>query len=102
VSTLIVPAVNTCALDDRRPIQPMAAFFFALEYHMRMRIRTVSDLLELRFAEFAGVPYQGPLSRQQWDELWETEAQSQQPTAERQHLGDPLAVVGIGVFHRLP
>ena len=42
---------------------------------MRIGIRTVSDVLELRFAEFAGVPYQRPLSRQQWEELWETEAQ---------------------------
>jgi hypothetical protein len=83
VSTVIVPAVSTSALDDRRPIRSMAAVFLALGYHMRIGIRTVSDLLELRFAEFAGVPYQGHLSRQQWDELWETEAQSQQPTAER-------------------
>jgi hypothetical protein len=33
----------------------------------------VSDFIERRFAEFAGVPYQNSLSRQQWEELWETE-----------------------------
>jgi hypothetical protein len=41
--------------------------------HVRIGTRTVSDLIERRFAEFAGVPYQNPLSRQQWEELWEAE-----------------------------
>jgi len=31
-----------------------------------------------RFADFAGVPYHNPLRRQQWEELWETEAQPEQ------------------------
>jgi hypothetical protein len=57
------------------PVQSIAAFFLALGYHVRIGIRTVSDLLEQRLAEFAGVPYQDPLSRQQWEELWETEAE---------------------------
>ena len=74
VSTIIVPTVNSIALDNRRTVQFVAAFFVALEYHVRLGIRTVSDLVERRFAEFAGVPYQNPLSRQQWEELWETEA----------------------------
>jgi hypothetical protein len=61
-------------MDHRRPVQFMAAFFVALGYHVRMGICTVTDLIERRFAEFAGVPYQNPLSRQQWEELWEAEA----------------------------
>jgi hypothetical protein len=74
VSTIIAPTVNSIAMDNRRAVQFMAAFFVALGYHVRIGIRTVSDLIERRFAEFAGVPHQGPLSRQQWEELWETEA----------------------------
>jgi hypothetical protein len=41
--------------------------------NLRIGVRIVSDLLERRFAEFAGVPYQGPLRRQHWEELWEAE-----------------------------
>ena len=62
-------------MDNRRPAQSMAAFFVALGRHVRMGIRIVTDLIERRFAGFAGVPYQSPLSRQQWEELWETEAE---------------------------
>jgi hypothetical protein len=43
---------------------------------LRIGIRAVSDLLERRFAEFAGVPYRSPVSRQQWEELWEAEAET--------------------------
>jgi hypothetical protein len=76
VSTIFVPTVNSIAMDNRRPVQSMAAFFVALVYHVRIGILTVSDLLERRFAEFAGVPCQSPLSRQQWEDLWETEAEA--------------------------
>ena len=82
MSTVIVPTVNSIAMDDRRPVQFMAAFFAALGYHVRTGIHAVSDLLERRFGEFAGVPYLGPVSRQQWEQLWATEAQPQQPAAE--------------------
>jgi hypothetical protein len=75
VSIIIVPTVNSIALDHRRPVQSMTAFFVDLGHHVRIGILTVSDLLERRFAEFAGVPCQGPLSRQQWEDLWETEAE---------------------------
>jgi hypothetical protein len=70
-----MPTMNSIALDHRRPVQSMAAFFVALGCHVRIGIRTVSDLLERRFTEFAGVPCQSLLSRQQWEELWETEAE---------------------------
>jgi hypothetical protein len=42
---------------------------------MSEAIRTVSDLIQRRFAEFAGVPYQNPVDRQQWEDLRETEAE---------------------------
>jgi hypothetical protein len=50
-------------------------------------VRTVTDVMERRFAEFARVPYQNPLSRQQWEELWETEAEPQ-PLRTPPHRGD--------------
>jgi hypothetical protein len=76
VSAIIIPAVNSIAMDNRRPDQSMAALFAAAGYHLRWGVRTVNDHIERRFAEFAGVPYQDPLSRQQWEELWEMEAES--------------------------
>jgi hypothetical protein len=76
VSTSIVPTVNLIAMDNRRLIQFMAAFFIALGYHVRIAIRTLRDLIERRFAEFADVPYQNPLGQRQWEEVWETEAES--------------------------
>ena len=39
-------------------------------------MRTASDLTERGFAEFARVPYESPLSRQQWEDLWEAEKKS--------------------------
>jgi hypothetical protein len=74
VSAIINPAVNSIAMDNRRPTQSMTALFVPVGYYLRKGIRTVNDLIERRFAEFAGVPYQDPLSRQQWEELWEREA----------------------------
>jgi hypothetical protein len=73
VNTVTVPSVNSIAMGNRRPVQSMAAFFAALGYYVRTGIRTVSDVMERRFAKFARVPYQEPLGRQQWEELWEAE-----------------------------
>lgn len=75
MSTVIAPAVNAIAADNRRRTPLLAAFFVALACQMRKAIRTVSDLVERRFAEFAGVPYQNSVDRQQWDDLWETDAE---------------------------
>jgi hypothetical protein len=73
VSAITVPAVNSIAVDNRRLFQSMAAFFVAFAFHPRIGIRTAADLVERRFAEFARVPSQSPLSRQQWEEIWEVE-----------------------------
>jgi hypothetical protein len=67
MSAVIDPAVNSITLNARRPVQFMAVFFVA--------IHTMSDLIERRFAEFAGIPYQSRLSRQQWEEVWKAEAE---------------------------
>jgi hypothetical protein len=74
MSTLILPSVNSIVMDDHRPIEFTALSFGALGSYVRTSIRTVSDLLERRFADFAGVPYQNPHSQREWEELWETEA----------------------------
>jgi hypothetical protein len=75
VGTITAPAVNSIAMDSRRPVQSMGALFVALGYHARMGIRAASDLLERRFAEFAAVPYQSPVCRRQWEELWKRDAE---------------------------
>ena len=77
MTTSFVPTVNSRTMDDRRPFQSMAAFFVALGGHVQMGIHIVNDLMERSFAGFAGVPYQNPLSRQQWEDLWDTEAEPQ-------------------------
>jgi hypothetical protein len=56
MSTIIVPTVNSIAINMRRPVEITAAIFVALGNHVRVGIRTLSDLIEHRFAEFAGVP----------------------------------------------
>jgi hypothetical protein len=72
MSTVIVPAVNTIAVDNRRRVPLLAAIFVALGYQMRKATRSASDLVERRFARFAGVPYHNLVDRQQWGDLWET------------------------------
>jgi hypothetical protein len=68
-------SVTQKAEGDQFDQQFMTAVFVALAYQVRTGIRTVSDLIERRFAEFAGVPYQTSLYRQQWEELWQTQAE---------------------------
>jgi hypothetical protein len=66
MSTIIAPTLNSIAVDNRRPVQFMAPIFVDLVNHLWVSIHTVGDLLERRFAEFADLPYQDALSRQQW------------------------------------
>ena len=73
MSTIIAPTLNSIAMDDRRPVQSMEPILVALVNQLRVSIHTLGDLLERRFAEFADLPYQDALSRQQWEELWEVE-----------------------------
>jgi hypothetical protein len=61
-------------LATRPIINPMAADAYRL-VTLSVCIRTVSDLIERHFAVFADVPYQNPDSRQQWEELWESETE---------------------------
>jgi hypothetical protein len=75
MSTVILPAVNTIAADKRRPAPLLAVFFVALACQVRKAIHTLNNLMERRFAQFAGVPYANPVCRQQWEDLWETEAE---------------------------
>jgi hypothetical protein len=75
VSTIIVPSVHTIAVHNRRPAPFMASIFVALRCQVRNAIHTLSDIMERRFAEFADVPYQNPVDRQQWEDLWETETE---------------------------
>ena len=68
MSTVVAPSVID--MDYRRPVQFMIAFLVAVGLRLRLGIQGISDLAERRFADFAGVPYQNRLSRQQWEELW--------------------------------
>jgi hypothetical protein len=74
VTTGVAPSVLSIDMDNRRAAQCMAAFLVAIGINLRLGIRTISDLVERRFADFADVPYPNPLSRL-WEELWETEAE---------------------------
>jgi hypothetical protein len=74
VSTMLVPTLNSISMDDHRPIQFMSLSFDVLGYQLRTGIRTVIELIERRFARFAGVPYQNSANRREWEELWESQA----------------------------
>jgi hypothetical protein len=71
---VVVSAVNLNAEQHRRPVQLMTALFVSLVCRTRIAIHNVSELTQRCFAEFARVPYQGPMGRQHWEELWEMEA----------------------------
>jgi hypothetical protein len=75
VSTIIGRAMNSIAVEKRQAVPLLAAFVVALRSHVPKSIHAMSDHVERRFAEFAGVPYQSQASRQQWEELWEMEAE---------------------------
>jgi hypothetical protein len=71
VSTVIVPTVTSIVRDPGRAVPSEATFFIALRCDVRIGVLIVFDLIERRFAEFAGVPYHDAPSRQQWEELWD-------------------------------
>jgi DNA-binding LacI/PurR family transcriptional regulator len=75
VSAISIPGVNSIATDNRRAVQMTADFLMALGCRVRGGIRTAGDLMERRFAEFARVPYYNPNSRQEWEDLLETDAE---------------------------
>jgi hypothetical protein len=70
--------MNSIAVGKRQAVPFLAAFVVALRCQVPKAIHVMGDHVERRFAEFAGVPYQSPVSRQQWEELWEIEAERQQ------------------------
>jgi hypothetical protein len=71
--TIIEPAENPIVVDNRQQSELLTHLFVAIGYRMRMAIRAMSDQIESGFAAFADVPYEDPLSQQQWEQLWETE-----------------------------
>jgi hypothetical protein len=63
---------DSLTIDSRRQLQFMAPAFVDMGDRLRVLIRAVSCNLERRLATFADVPCHEPLSRQQWEHLWET------------------------------
>jgi hypothetical protein len=70
-------AMNSIAVEKRQAVPFLAAIVVALRFQVPKALHAVGDHVERRFAEFAGVPYQSPVSRQQWKELWEMEQEHQ-------------------------
>jgi hypothetical protein len=75
VSAIIGPALNSIAVEKRLAVAFLAAFVVALRCQVPKAIHAMGDHVERRFAEFAGVPYQSPVSRRQWEALWEMKAE---------------------------
>jgi len=75
VSAIIGPALNSIAVEKRLAVAFLAAFVVALRCQVPKAIHAMGDHVERRFAEFAGVPYQSPVSRRQWETLWEMKAE---------------------------
>jgi hypothetical protein len=61
--TMIEPAQHPIVIDSSRGSQLVTTVFVALGCNMRVAMRTMSAELERRFATFAGLPYQDPVSR---------------------------------------
>jgi hypothetical protein len=61
-----------CRGGELSDLRFIAAFLLATKC-IRNGLRNASDLLERRFAEFADVPYENRVSRQQWQQLWDAE-----------------------------
>jgi hypothetical protein len=70
---IIGPAANPIVLDNRPQSELLTHLIVSMGYRLREAIRAMYDLIENRFAAFAGVPYEDPPSRQQWEQLWDTE-----------------------------
>jgi hypothetical protein len=75
VSTIIGRAMNSNAVEKREAVPFLAVFVVALRCLLPEAIHAMGDHVERRFAEFAGVPYRSRDSRQQWEDLWEMEAE---------------------------
>jgi hypothetical protein len=73
MSTVIEPAQYLIVTESSRRSQLVTTVLVALGRNMRVAARTMSAELECRFATFAGVPYLDPVSRQQWEQVWEAE-----------------------------
>jgi hypothetical protein len=71
--TIIGSTANPIVLDNRPQSELLTHLFVSMGYRMRQAIRALYDLIERRFAAFAGVPYEDPSSRQQWEQFFETE-----------------------------
>jgi hypothetical protein len=76
MTTMIGPAQYPTAVDSRRRSQYVTTVFGALGCNMRVAMCTMSAEIERRFATFAGVPYQDPVSRQQWEQAWEVDLEA--------------------------
>jgi hypothetical protein len=72
MSTINGRAMNSIAVEKRQSVPFLAAIVVLLS-QVPKAIHAEGDHVERRFAEFAGVPYQSAVSRQQWEELWEME-----------------------------
>jgi hypothetical protein len=70
---MIEPAQYPIVVDPRRRPQFVTTVFGALGCSMRVAMHTMSAEMERRFATFAGLPCQDPVSRQQWEQVWEAE-----------------------------
>jgi len=73
--SVIEPANCAIVIDDYRRSKLDPHRFMALVFQVREAMRALSETIEHRFATFAAVPYHDPVSRRQWEQVWETEAE---------------------------
>ena len=72
-----------------------AHVLWCLGHQMLEVLRDLSVQLGSRFAKFADVPYQDPLTRQQWEHLWELEPDTRRiHTAKSHSVRDATATSG--------
>jgi hypothetical protein len=71
-------AEDAITVDSRRELQFMTPTFVGIGYQLRALIRAGSCKIQRHFAAFADVPFHDPLSRQRWEQLWESQCASSQ------------------------
>jgi hypothetical protein len=76
VITIFSSVEDSIAFDSRRQMRSIIPALIAGGRKLRVLIHALSCRMERHFAAFAGVPYQDPASREQWEQLWESELAS--------------------------
>jgi hypothetical protein len=58
-----------------QPIRPIGSFSGSVAKHASAAVLAMGHWIQQRFSAFADVPYENPLNRQEWEDIWESDPQ---------------------------